>query len=1261
MKRLLPAIITFALLAVVAAGALTLLYTESGLRWVFAQIQRLTPGQLTVEGLEGRLAGPLIITGLGYDNTAFSLRIDRAALHWKPGRLFDGRLVIDKLELGTIEATVKPGPRPADQAGAFDIRVPVPVDIQRLTTGRVTLSLPEREPAGIDSLEAGISAEDGEVRLAGLRIAAPRLRLELDGDVPLNTHAPLHLSLRGEGGIRDITIVGDGTIDGPWRQIDAGLHLTQPLDLRSSAHIDTGLGGDTGTPRWQVRATAESFVPSALFPQVPAGRIQGLVAQARGDDGTLSADGELTWDDPRHGSWSLALELARHGENWEVPRFRLAAPDGTAELNGNAELRIVDGAPGDFTLDAHWQDLTWPPTGGIGATSSPRGALHASGTLDDYTFTLNGALIPPHVSPLDLSLTGRGDRAGVTVPELSGAWLDGAWSGQGELSWSPILRWEAALAGQGVNPAVYRKDFDGQLEVQARVRGDFTGDGLTLGLDIDRIEGTLRDYPLALNGRLAMRKNELFVDDLRLRSGAATLDGSARLGAQWRLEWKLHAPELAALHPDLDGALDTEGNISGPPGALRTRIELNGRRLAFRDMHTEELRLNADIDLAPAGQWNMHAEATGAGMRAWSGGRITLDADGNTRDHHLRLAAERDGYRIEQSLNGSLQQKSWQARLHDGRIVLGRLGAYDQEATTGLTLAPESFALQDWCWRRDASRLCLSGAGTPDGQRLQTAMAWRDLDLADLSTLLPVSGAQLGGAGTGELRVEYADGRVQTLEARAGISGGTLSYSLPDEGAEAQMHTLSYHSAALEIGREDDNLRSALRIDVADGTRIDADLRVPDWYTTGTQFSSAQPFTGRVDLDLNDLSLITLLAPSLLPGKGHLHAGITLSGSFDDPRVDGQIDADLATLAVTRLGLSLHDLSLRLQAVQNRWRLDGGLTSGEGRLRIEGDGMVRDRDTWAGTLTLNGERVEIVRLPSAEVTASPAVTLRLAPGDLEFGGTLTIPSARIEPFMSEPATKVSGDVVIVGRETAGASDGMRIHGDLIIIIGDQVRVSGKGLDGRLAGRLRILMNTPDDINGQGEIRFVEGRYRAYGQNLNIEQGRALYAGGQIDNPALDIIAARQRGDDIKVGVRVTGTAEQPLVRLFSEPVMDDGDALSYLILGRPLDQASTTEGRALYQAATSLALVGGEALATRIGGLFDLSEVSIESGQTATDTALVLGKSLSPRLYVRYIRGLVENTAAFQIRYKLNDKWTLETESGTSSGAGIDLIYSFER
>ena len=61
----------------------------------------------------------------------------------------------------------------------------------------------------------------------------------------------------------------------------------------------------------------------------------------------------------------------------------------------------------------------------------------------------------------------------------------------------------------------------------------------------------------------------------------------------------------------------------------------------------------------------------------------------------------------------------------------------------------------------------------------------------------------------------------------------------------------------------------------------------------------------------------------------------------------------------------------------------------------------------------------------------------------------------------------------------------------------------------------------------------------------------------------------------------------------------------------------------------------------------------------ANETSLVLGKYLSPRLYVSYGISLTESLNTLKLRYSLNDRWTVKTEVGEARGA--DLVYTIEK
>jgi translocation and assembly module TamB len=107
-----------------------------------------------------------------------------------------------------------------------------------------------------------------------------------------------------------------------------------------------------------------------------------------------------------------------------------------------------------------------------------------------------------------------------------------------------------------------------------------------------------------------------------------------------------------------------------------------------------------------------------------------------------------------------------------------------------------------------------------------------------------------------------------------------------------------------------------------------------------------------------------------------------------------------------------------------------------------------------------------------------------------------------------------------------------------------------------------------------------------------------------------------------------------------------------------MNQAQPEEGNMLANAATSLGIKGGNMLAKKLAARFGLEEARIEGGKTLSDASLVVGKYLSPKLYVAYGMGLFEPVSTFRIRYLLSKKLTLQAERG--EGVSGDLLYTVE-
>ena len=123
-------------------------------------------------------------------------------------------------------------------------------------------------------------------------------------------------------------------------------------------------------------------------------------------------------------------------------------------------------------------------------------------------------------------------------------------------------------------------------------------------------------------------------------------------------------------------------------------------------------------------------------------------------------------------------------------------------------------------------------------------------------------------------------------------------------------------------------------------------------------------------------------------------------------------------------------------------------------------------------------------------------------------------------------------------------------------------------------------------------------------------------------------------------MNVRGTLLQPRLSFFSTPPLPQSQIVSLILAGGSLESAQTRG------AAGNVALGQGVAmLAQQYGSVVGIQEVGIES-DINNETSLVLGRYLSPRLYVSYGISLTEQLNTFKLRYTLGDHWTIKAEVG---------------
>jgi translocation and assembly module TamB len=298
-----------------------------------------------------------------------------------------------------------------------------------------------------------------------------------------------------------------------------------------------------------------------------------------------------------------------------------------------------------------------------------------------------------------------------------------------------------------------------------------------------------------------------------------------------------------------------------------------------------------------------------------------------------------------------------------------------------------------------------------------------------------------------------------------------------------------------------------------------------------------------------------------------------------------------------------------------------------------------------------------VDVPEARIDASPDLDFRIDAHDIVVKGEVKVPLARIRPADLTNAVLPSADEVLVGPTEKIETDPFRVTSEITMTLGDKVSIETYGLSGHVTGSITESTLPDQPTRAKGELQIKDGQYTALARKLDIERGRLIFSDRLLVDPAVDIRAVKEF-PDIKAGVNVRGTLREPRLSFFSEPSVPQSQIVSLLLAGGSL-QSAQEPGRAGTPGARQE--VAGQAaalLASQLGNRIGLPDISVES-DLSNETSLVLGKYLSPRLYVSYGISLTESINTIKMRYTLDDRWTVKTEAGKERSA--DLVYTIEK
>lgn len=1188
--------------AVLALGLIAgwLLGSASGARFALERLAGWFAGELRVEQLEGRLLGPLRLQRLSWQADADRLQVEQIRLQWQPLALFRGRVLIEQLQADGID-WLPAADRP-ESAWALPrwqwpwLQPPLAVVLQRLQLDRLSH---HGEPL-LDRLDAQLQlAADGELQLQQLQIERADDRFRLQGGLP-------------------------GTATLHWQHADrpplsAALTVAaDAVELEHAAAAGGWLRVRLGQQQWQASARlGPGDLPSALaWPE-------GLQVAAELTGQSQSAQLSARIEPAAGPGVALAAELLAEPGRLRLPSVRLQ-PDGGGELSGEASLDPT-AMRWDARLTAtalRWQPAAGPPLQfdgeWVGAGAGEHGELQIDGELARSDQRASVALAAQwqggrwQLAPLRLShQDGRLEIAGqVSTGDHGQADLDVRAEG---FSWGWL-----GLSDPG------RLDADARVQARREAAGTWNWQ-----LEIDRLGGDWRGRALTGAGRLQQHQGGAPGGRLALQWGDAQLRAETD-GDQLKLQ--LQRLDLAALDAQISGQLD--GWVRLPPQwpPARAEFDLHWQRPGWQQHAVAELSVGGGYDLAADRELRLVLR----GWRPWpdqAAADAVLALRGRPQHFQFELKAEQAERRLELAGAAQAAADSLQLQWHSGRLIDPSIASW-QLSSTGPWQWQQGrlTALPTTCLEQLPTRLCAALADPAAPLQLQ-------LQALQLQHWVPLLLPDLGWRPQGQLdaAVEFDLVHAAGWPLRGWLQLGAGELGARDRlvvDADPPPPLLRWQQLRLEF----DPAELRLQADLAAGGSLDGHWQRPS-------ASADALWDGRLQGRLQQLQVLELLAPDLIDADAELELDLHWQqqpwlaprGSVELRQLRGKLPA---------LGLRLADSAVSLRRDDGPWLLDGVIASGEGVLRLEGE--------WPGggqgRLRLAGERVLVADTRSLRALLSPNLQLDWGPRQQTLQGRVEVLEARVDLERLEAGLQPADDVVVLDPATPQRRpEALAVAADLELRLGPAVQLRGFGFDGGIQGDLKLRQRPGRPASGRGVLE-LRGDYRAYGQQLSLERGRLLFSGGALDNPGIDLRAGRVV-EAQKVGVDVKGAARQPRLNVWAEPPLQQAEALSYLILGRPLRSASSADGAQLGQAA---ATIGGNYLAAQVGNRLGLDTFGIADSGALGGAAFTVGKYLSPALYLSYGVGLFEPGSVVTLRYLLSQRFDLEIEAAQESRFGAN-------
>lgn len=1243
--------ISLILLGALIIGVLYLSTTFSGLKFVTNILSDVLPGHLQLELRSGALTRTIVINSLQFDNKDVHVSGTNIQVKLQLLSLILNNLDINKLEADTLTVHVKEKNTHSNAAPEFDMPLKIAIDSTAIKHFRYQEG---QKKYVVNNLNFSGGVRSNVVNIIALKANYQSSHYALHGTLSLKP-VMLDMTLQQQK-MQQTTLQASLKAEGTWQHLTWQAFIKTPVKLKTNGVVNNLLT----KPSWTLLGSSKHLA-------FDENRVAYSASfKGAGDSQQLQITGEAHANDPK--------------TNTDI----------------NFKVLSIDLPKGQFNTSLNWHNVFWPQRKRH-LFSSPTGNINIVGSMNSFTLKGDLTILGNNIPNTAFSFSGQGNKSGLTIPKISINTLKGTITGNSNISWQHQLHYQLELQAQHLQPDTKWVNFPGDISFGLKA----TSQQKTTNLTISSIEGELRNEDVHGFANLQLNNYHIKNAALNLKSNNAYIKANvtANKNQHITLQWDINLPKLETLTPFAQGSLISKATYIDNHTYFTLQGTLSADGFNWQNYNVGNL----------TSQFNFNSNANKSSFITLNAKEIDINkyyiksfsfnTQGKNPKHQIDFLIDTHDNVLDTRLLASYNasQASWYFKVDKMNLTSSIAGNWQLKNAYQVVYSPTLITINQFNWQSNQQKININHFNLRNNTLHSADVALHKILLRSFNPLLPDAIRMHGSL---NLKANYklnrndANGKIKLSLDRA-----RFSYPLHEK-----TQNLSINKAEIAGSITDNQVKSQLNVTLKDNGFIKLGVNV-DNYDPNNIFDKQQNYHANLSSKLNSLDIIKPFVSNLEKLSGQFAANITWNGTLKQPNIKGSASLNNTSVQEDQQGLDISNINFHGTGVGDQ--VNYLLTADSGKGNVKASGSTFLNENYKTLLTLTGKQFEVDRSPHFHIIVSPKLKIAIRNDALHITGDLVVPFASIDLISYADVQTLSSDVQIVQVTGGGNQNTLldKLFANINLILGDNVSLKTKFLTAQLAGKIQLVDNPKTQTNANGELTITKGTVSAFGQSLMITNGKLLYAGGPTTNPGLNIKAFKQiktfvnpagsslsatslssggnsssgsaqainaplQQKNINVGVSVTNSLSNPHIMLYSDqPDLSQADILSYLILGYPMNSATNQQGEALIQAANALSASNNDmsGLISNIKNTLNLNEIGLQSNNylnpsnnsVEQNTSLVLGKMLSPKLFVHYSIGLIIPVNTLSATYSFNQNWSLQTETN-SLGNGVDLIYSWQ-